>query len=813
MEKKFTNIPLKVFISYLILAALVISVGWILYSENVVYSNIENKIALEKNNVIRISKLFSNVYQTESLARKAIQSNSEKDFQDYIVQTDSLQTRIDSLKQVVSGAYQVKLLDSVNILLSEKTQNIIQLKSIKSKATDEISVDNAINNIAKLELSLQKLQLHDFTKNPEKLGSYQRKVLQKYVDYMNSNIPDDSTNTLSKKTTDSILAVSKKLLNDVKRATEQKKESISAQENKLLKNEILISDQLRKVLRIIEGEIIVYANRNNSEKEKSLKKINEIITFAAIIGLLLTVFFSILITSDFSKTQLYKRQLETANLKAENLLKSREQLISTVSHDLKTPLSTIVGYTELLGNSDMNTKQHYYINNIKNSSEYISRLVQDLLDFSQLEAGKIAIEQTYFMLPEIIHQVATNIQSVFSSKAIDLQVVASEKLNKPIIGDPFRLKQILINLVGNAYKFTEKGHIKINSQLDKTEKFILITIEDSGIGIEQTSQKLVFEEFSQANENIEKKYGGTGLGLNISKKMIALLGGELRLKKSSSQGSIFEIKLPLIYAEEKIIKTSTPTPVLIKTTNNDKNIIVVDDDVDLLKLTTEVLKQYQYKVVGFTIAEKAIEHLKEYTFDLVITDIQMPNMDGFLFAKTIQSLADFYKNQPIIAVTGQSDINDIKYKEAGFSTVIKKPFTPQILLKTIDAVFNKQEIPVQEIELSKKDTSQLFSLDSINAFLNHDEVDVKTILTSFVTSTATNLVLLQSYVNENDFEKIKAISHKMIPMFKQIESDEIAALLTNLETNDYSQAEVKSIYEKLQPQISKVIALIEKYIN
>ena len=104
-------------------------------------------------------------------------------------------------------------------------------------------------------------------------------------------------------------------------------------------------------------------------------------------------------------------------------------------------------------------------------------------------------------------------------------------------------------------------------------------------------------------------------------------------------------------------------------------------------------------------------------------------------------------------------------------------------------------------------------MDSINAFLNHDEVDVKTILTSFVTSTATNLVLLQSYVNENDFEKIKAISHKMIPMFKQIESDEIAALLTNLETNDYSQAEVKSIYEKLQPQISKVIALIEKYIN
>ena len=813
MEKKFTNIPLKVFISYLILAGLVISVGWILYAENVIYSTIENKIDLEKNNVIRLNKLFSNVYQTESLARQAIQSNSEIDFQNYIVQTDSLQTRIDSLKQEVSGQYQKKLLDSVTILLSEKTHNIRQLKFIKSKASDEISVNDAINNISKLEFSLRKLQLQDFTKNPDKMGRYQRSVLQKYVDYLNSNIPDDSSNTLSKKRTDSILAVSKQLLSNVKRATEKKKESMSAQENMLLKNEILISDQLRKVLRIIEAEIIVYSNKNNNAKEKSLKKINEIVTYAAIIGLFLTVFFSILITSDFSKTQSYKRQLEVANFKSENLLRSREQLISTVSHDLKTPLSTIVGYTELLENSDINKKQNYYINNIKNSSEYISRLVQDLLDFSQLEAGKIAIEQKPFSLPETIREVATNIQSVFATKAIELQISADEKLSKPISSDPFRLKQVLINIIGNAYKFTEKGHIKIDSKIDETEKFILITIEDSGIGIEKTSQKLVFDEFSQANENIEKKYGGTGLGLNISKKMIALLGGELRLKNSSSHGSIFEIKLPLIYAQDSIIKTSTPTPILIKSTNANKNIIVVDDDVDLLKLTTEVLKQHLYKVVGFTNAEKAIDYLKENAFDLVITDIQMPNMDGFLFAKTIQNHADFYKNQPVIAVTGQSDVNDIKYKEAGFSTVIKKPFTPKILLKTIDAVFNKLEIPVQEIELSKKDTSQLFSLDSINAFLNHDEADVKTILASFITSTTANLMLLESYVHDNDFQKIKAISHKMVPMFKQIESHEIATTLTNLEINNHDASDLKEIFEKLQPQIKKLIALIEKYIN
>jgi signal transduction histidine kinase len=157
------------------------------------------------------------------------------------------------------------------------------------------------------------------------------------------------------------LANSKKLLSNVKLKAEKKKESLNFEENKLLKNEIAISDQLRKVLRIIEREIIINSIKNNSLKEKSLKKVNEIVTASAIIGLILTIFFSILIVSDYSKSQLYKKQLEIANFKTKNLLKSREQLISTVSHDLKTPLSTIVGYSELLGNSDINTKQSYFV--------------------------------------------------------------------------------------------------------------------------------------------------------------------------------------------------------------------------------------------------------------------------------------------------------------------------------------------------------------------------------------------------------------------------------------------------------------------
>ena len=809
MGNKNSNIPVKVFISYIALAALVISVGWILYSENKVYSNLESKINFEENKVLKISKLFSNVYKTESLARKTIQSNSEKDFKNYLLETDSLEIRIDSLKKIVTTNYQIKLLDSVTVLLSEKTQNIRQLKAIKNKTTEETSVKNAIQELNKLEFSLRKLQLQDFHKNPDKLSNYQRRVLQNYVDYLNQNIADDSTNTLTKKASDSILSASKRLLNVVKVETEKKKASLDLQEKKLLNNEILISDQLRKVLHIIEREIFVYSIKNNNEKEKSLKRINQIVTAAAIIGLFLTVFFSVLIASDFSRTQSYKKQLEIANFKSRNLLKSREQLISTVSHDLKTPLSTIVGYAELLGNSELTNKQSYYTNNIKNSSEYISRLVKDLLDFSQIEAGKITIEKTPFSLKETIQEVAQNIQSVYPQKEIELLITTDEKLNQFIIGDEFRLKQVLINIIGNAYKFTTEGFIAINAILEPSQNIVFISITDSGIGIEKTSQKLVFEEFAQANESIEKTFGGTGLGLSISKKIIALLGGELYLKDSSEKGSCFEIKLPVSF-DETSINNIDNTTIYIPTKQN-KTIVLVDDDADLLQLTTEVLKQY-FNVVSFSSGQEVIQHLTSTSFDLLITDIQMPTMDGFELVNTIQTQGNStYSGQPIIAVTGRADLKDEIYQNVGFTAVLKKPFTPNILLKTIDAIFTKTALPLQE-KIITKSSAVLFSLHSLQQFLNNDSIAIKNIIDSLITTTNSNLSQLKNNIQELDYQKVKQVAHKMAPMFKQIEATEIASILTVLELEDLNEPELKKYFSSLESKIRFLFTEIKKAI-
>lgn len=787
MNSKST-IPVKVILSYLALTVLVCTVGWILYDQNTLFANSETKNETDSNKILKISNLLSSIYKTESLSRKTIFSNSEQDFEVYTLKKDSLNIEINDLKRLVANNYQAKLLDSVQILLAQKTENIKKLKDIKNKKKEEVAVKKAISKLSKMEVSLEKLQMKDFVQNPNKMASYQRSVLEKYVSYLNQNIPDDSTNTLTKKVADSVLASSKRVLNKVNTASQNQNQATIIEEKKLFENDILISEQLIKILNVIEREIILNNTKNEFAKQSSLKKINSVVTIAAIIGFLLTVFFSILILNDFSNTENYKKQLEIANKKTQKLLQNREQLIATVSHDLKTPLSTIVGYTALLGQSDLTKKQSYFTENIKGSSEYISNLVQDLLDFTQIEAGKITIDAIPFSLLELIETVSQDIQSVYTTKPIELLVETNSQFETNIIGDPFRLKQVLSNIIGNAYKFTEKGIIKVTAAISKSS-LLVIKIEDSGIGIAKNKQQLIFEEFTQADNHIEKKYGGTGLGLTISKKIIEILGGTLTLKSEIDKGSIFEITLPLLFDKKTI-------PVITK---QNRTVIVVDDDQSLLNLTKEILMMNQFVVHTFLDARTALAFCLNTQFDLVITDIQMTEMDGFDFLIKLKKTKNF-TNQPVFALTGRTDLDNQVYEKAGFTQVIMKPYHPKNLI----SIINNSEIIEQQIT-KITDPNVKYSFDTIKQFLPETQNALPDFITVFIETTNSNLILLEKYLLEENKSKIKSIAHRMTPVFKQIQASEIIVVLdhleNNLENNLENVVEIKAKIEDLKQKV------------
>lgn len=806
MNKQKSSIHTKVFISYFLLALLVAIAGWVLYSENKAFSETESKIVIEKNKILKVSSLLSNLYETESLARITIQSSQDSDFTKYKSKTENLKTEIDSLKTLLRAKDQIFLLDSVKILLSQKTQNILQLKAIKKRTSSEITIKNTIDTISKMESNLRKLEITDFVKDPSKLGNYQLSVLKRYVSVLNQNIPNDSTNTLSQKTLDSMLTRSKKLLNKAKTADDDRNLSLNKEEQKLLNNELSISAQLRKILNVIEKEIIITTARNNAEKENGLQKTNKIVTIAAVVGLLLTVFFSLLILNDFSKSQSYKQQLENASLRTQNLLKNREQLISTVSHDLKTPLSTIIGYTELLGQSKINDKQRYYTKNIQSASNYIAQLVQDLLDFTQIESGKIKPENIPFYLSTIVDEVAASVQSLHEKKQIQLVIENIPEVRGKIMGDPFRLRQILTNLIGNAYKFTQEGCIKISTKFHEDSNTVTIQIKDSGIGIKSEHQKIIFDEFTQANASIEKKYGGTGLGLTISKKITQILGGKLTLQSTFGEGSTFQVEIPLVYAA--VVEKNSPVHL-----TQDKNytILVVDDDNSLLQLTTEILRKAGFNVLAFSNANQALGDLKTLTFDLIITDIQMPGMDGFEFLKALQKTEKpYYSQQPVIAVTGMVSPNRSIYTEAGFNCVIPKPYSSEIIVSTVKAVlFNTT---ISEQAAIKASNTSLFSLEVLHSFFPNDSVSLSKVVESFIENTQTNLTALEQALAAHNTEQIKEIAHRIGPMFRQIQANEVSQLLEKMESENLSQMSLEIQISSLKESINKVFILLKKEI-
>jgi signal transduction histidine kinase/CheY-like chemotaxis protein len=799
----FLSLPLKVLVSYLALIALVVTVGWVLYTENIVFSKTGTNISTENDKVLRISNLLSNIYKNEGYARLTLQSDDETDLNNYILHTDSVKSEIESFKIYIQNPKQITLLDSVKLLLNKKVTTIQDLKKVKEQTNDEAAIQKAIDKITQMEGSLRKLQINDLVKNPNELGEYQRSVILKMVTVLNENIPNDKTNTLTQKALDSMLVVSKTALSDVVRANTLKNKSLAIQEQKLQQNELSISDQLRKILNIIEREIIRTTTETNIKKEASLQKTNKIVTYAAIAGFILTVFFSILILNDFSKTESYKKQLQAANLKAQKLIKDREQLISTVSHDLKTPLSTIVGYSELLGNSELTPKQEHYNKNIKGSSEYISKLVQDLLDFTKIEAGKIIIENIPFSLRNIIDEVANNIQSVYVQKEIILKIEIDSELQRNIISDPFRLRQILSNLIGNAYKFTEKGGITIQAKI--VENKIEISVNDTGIGIKESSQKLIFDEFTQANDGIEKVFGGTGLGLTIAKKMTESLGGMLTLESRYGQGSTFHIQLPLVWATLHFSANEvTDKNILSKT----RQIIIVDDDSNLLALTAEVLKQKNHIVYPFSSATEALKEIPNLDFDCVITDIQMPVLDGFGFIEQLQKL-DIYQQQPVLAITGRADLELEIYQNAGFSSVVQKPYSPIKLLEQLDELFSKnRKVTFSSSENCKVESH--YSLVKLKVFLPDDGLAIREVLNSFVKNTHESLLILRQGINKKNVLAVKEIAHRMYPMFQQIETTEIADLLNRLSNEALELEEIEIINAHLNQKITALFDLFRK---
>lgn len=810
MKESKRKIAFKVLVGYATLAVLAVISGILLFSEIKTYIEIQKQGVSDRNNIIQTGGLIADIYENENLGRAAIQLNSYKRYNEYVTENKLLLKKIDSLNFIAKDVSKTFILDSVKLVLNKKRKNITSLRRLNQRNASEKSIDEAIDKLGSIDSLLGKGSVKDLVDNPDVFNKKTGLSLEKYLRLFDNEEEGEEkpVNVEEQKKIDSLVSASKEILQKAQRETVIKRRFLRIKERELIENDIIISRKLREVLNVLEKDVIVNANIAHKKHEETLERSRNIILLAAGVGFVIIILFSIIILNDFWRSQHYRQELESANAVTSSLLKSREQLISMVSHDLRTPLSTITGFSELLQKSITSTKEKNYVVHIQNASVYMGQLVGDLLEFSKLENSKITIETIPFDLKRNIEEVANSAKSLVQNKPISINVNHDENINSLIVSDPFRIKQILYNLVTNACKFTKEGSITIKSKLRsvKEKKYIEIRVIDTGVGIGKDEQEKVFKEFTQAHEK-ENRQNGFGLGLTISRRLAELLGGSLTLQSSLGKGSIFSLFVPITFAEEK----SNIKEISSQNKSLNINAIIVEDDASLRILLKNVLEELGIAVTSFSNAQEALSRIDNIIYDLVLTDIQLPKMNGIHFMETLKKHKS-YKGQPIIAMTGRANLSENEYVKNGFSDAIIKPFHAKKLEEILQRFFDfkAQEKDVVISKIDNEITTNSFDITSLKTFLNNDEVEIKKILKSFLKDTGENLLLLKELVKNNDVQGFNDVSHKMLGMFRQLKATK---LITFLEEFEVSKEINKTSWKDFEKELEIFLVEIKKYFN
>lgn len=808
------QITLKVLLGYTVVAVLAIVAGWYLYAETKKFMSLQNASIADQNKVFFVSELLSQLYENESYARLAVRAENADIFNSFLAQNERLINKTDSLKLLISDKNQAARIDSTKALLLKKATNFLELRTIYTNNNADFYLKSAIEKLSDIESALGKVNIEDFRKNPEKLSNRERALMNEIVALLNKNRPPSSTRKLDEKTIDSIVVATKELLTRVKNDAATQQEILVTAENTLWENDNIISNQIRMILNNIETDIYESYAQLAKKRDDLLQQNITLLSLTAIVGVLVALIFSFLVLQDFFESQKLRKKLEKSNKLTSDLLQNREQLLATVSHDLRSPLSSILGYSDLLNQTDLSKKQAYYTENINQSADYVHKLANDLLDFSRLENKKIVLVKNRFSIRQTLEELIENIRPMLASKKVDLSFEVTDDVPNILLGDAIRIKQILSNLLGNACKFTEKGYVKVLVQTKNknVEKYLLeIAVSDTGIGMDSHTQTQIFREFTQA-KGIEQKFGGAGLGLTISKRLTELMLGTLTLESKPKVGSTFTLSIPL-----EIPKENQKTFQITNTQTTQPRIVVVDDDAALLQLTTEILKGHHFKMISFQKAERALSFLKQNSFDALITDIEMPEKSGWELVKTIkQNKLYGYKNQPLIAITGRVDVPEEKYLEAGFHHVLYKPFSSENLLLLLQPYFSSIKIaskPSKIVKASHRD-NKLFSLHKLHSFLQQDSKAVKEVLQVFLTETTSNMDKLQEAVNTKNWKILQETAHKMLPMFRQLDTAEAVGILATFEAKNppISDTEYVQKFEVLKSIVQEISQGLQKTI-
>ncbi len=854
-----SGIKFKLFIGFLLALVTIGSAAYYAYTSFEKLLSSVHTLSTPNESVEILQDIMNKIQEADVYMRNYTMTTKDSVIDQYLSKMEEIRVDVDHLKEASSFVDTPAVIDSLNDILQDKADLMYALVQFKNSAEYSELAEKAMGQISQTIENPPPATGSIVTKSNTEPGIKQStpQTIQNTADDEDSkkkkkdkkekdegflkNIfsgktrtsdPQDATvvtlTDTAKSGTSEIkidlaqnptLEVSevRKILLEIDKEQEKYNTQLTNRELEILASDKVIMNKLKSLVDRIQLDEKLSMEAQYVQAGINAQSSSRIILYISVAALLFGLIFMGIILNDINRSNKYKRELEEARITAEQLAKAKEEFLANMSHEIRTPLNAIIGFSEQLTQTPLHQTQKNYLKAVQQAGTHLLNTVNDILDISKIEAGKLPLEEKSFRMKDIIEEVCSILRVKAEEKNLKMECSTDLNCDVYVIGDSFRIMQILYNLTGNAIKFTENGYVRIecSGEVFKHKIEYKIDIIDTGIGIDNDKLNLIFDSFTQADNATTRKFGGTGLGLSISKKLTEFMNGSIKVKSEISIGSVFTVILPLHTAKESEIEIAK------NEASSEKNltgleILIVDDEPYNLMLSEVILKKHGAKTTTAISGKEALSKIEAQYFDIILADLQMPEIDGYMLAKKIR---EKFIDVPLIALTanvmqGETDL----IKKVGFNGILLKPYREYELLRMIadhsPVVIGEDPNKAVHIQDENMNGAALFDLGEVKIFTDNDSAVLIPVIESFIENNRINVSQLGKHIRENDITGIKNTAHKMLPSYNHFKVYDLITDLKYLETlQTANESELLKMFAKIESVSEQVFSLLTKEIK
>lgn len=778
-----------------------------------------------------LNKVFQEVTTLDQMQRAQALQNPRMPHSAFLSQSQRTMNLIDSISLMEWDSAQLERISAMKHILHRRDSLFFSYLKLKSNLIDNRSLTRRIDTLSSI-LEKKKIEVDSNIVTTEKrtTTTYIKDTTKREVDdrsflgklFGKKKKPETDSEPVQMQVEEEfrvvvdtlLVANQNKALEEIEKIMYDLEQDQRTQSKMLLERELqlinansLLVNQLLGILREVEKEEYEHMQARSGEAglvvSESIRRIS-VLLIAFFLGAALLVY---LIWIDISKSNFYKEQLERSRDEAQELSQIKQRFLANMSHEIRTPLQSIIGFAEHL--KQEKSPDPEAIDAIYSSSEHLLHIVNEVLDYSRISSGNFTLAREKFQLMEVVREVEGAIRIQAEKKSLSLIMDFEEAKDFSLVGDSFRLRQILYNLLGNAIKFTTRGFVRLSIKTHLTtdnKVACAFEITDTGIGIRSEDIKKIFNQFEQADTSITRTFGGTGLGLTIVKSLVEAQGGNITLDSEPGTGSTFTVYLTFERSETaEDVAPAEVAPVDASVTGPGL-VLVVDDDPMILRLCGLILKKSKIKHILFNDPEELLNRTPDDEVTHVLMDIRMPKINGVELCQALRK--KYSASTRFVALTAHVFPQEKKFlQEQGFDFVLSKPFHEDELQSLFGIT---QERPVVQ-----QQNREEIDLEPLRKMTMYDENLMQTVIEQFREETLSELGQLETALNDDDHIRVRDIAHKLAGRVGQIGMLSLSLRLRETEIRIDKGEALESIQPDISAQreeVARLVAYLSEYL-